>query len=283
MRPAGLAHLGGEAQRPAVGHQVVARHLAGLGIQRQGQPRLGIHLEAGGQDVFEVGDRARAAEHRDGRRGGVQSPAGAGVAAGRIAHDLEGEVRLHGPATEVARRPGPGDADQALVQQQGMRGALALREVGTVGAIGGGEQRVLAAGLLPPRLGRGGREAHGVGRLVAGDAGPAIGAQGLEERMAPGRHRPVREQQPQVAGGIVVVELGGEHPPFARRPPALRRRRAQPQAAHANRRRDQSGRQPGPRPADILTRHGGTIAPGLGISPSLTLWSRPLPGAALSR
>ena len=222
MRQTGLAHLGGEAEGPPVGHQVVAGDLPRLGIDRQRQPRLRVHLEPGGQDVLEIGHRPWAAEHRDHGRGRVQAPARAGVAARRIANHLDVEVRLDRPAIQVARRPRAGDTEQPLVQQQRVRGRLDLRQVRAVRPIERRKQRILAAGLCPSPPGRGRREAHAVGRLMAGHAGPAVGSQGLEEGMAPRVHRAAIEQQTQIPRGVVIIELGREDAALARLPPGRR-------------------------------------------------------------
>ena len=91
-----------------------------------------------------------------------------------------------------------------------MGGALGLGEGGAVGAIDGGEERVLAVRIEPAFADGFAGEAHGVGRLVAGYAGAAVGAEGYEEGMAAGAERTVGVGDAEQAGGVVVFAIPGE-------------------------------------------------------------------------
>ena len=113
------------------------------------------------------------------------------VAARGIAHHLDGELRIDARAVRPLRRPRQPDAEQAALEQQRVRAADRLRQVRAVRAIDRREQRILALGRRPSARGCCVTDsAHAVRRLVAGDAGAAVGADRLEERMALGLHAP---------------------------------------------------------------------------------------------
>ena len=100
-------------------------------VRRDGRP-----VRAATGDVRQVGGDARAAVHGDG--GGVL------VATGWVAHDFDTELRLDALAGGGYWRPRESNTEQAPLQQERVRLFFFLREVRAVGAVDGGEQRVLA-------------------------------------------------------------------------------------------------------------------------------------------
>ena len=151
----------------------------------------------------------------------IQAVALVEIAGTRIAHHLDGEIRLERLAFIILAGPRARDADQAMIEQQRVRGALALRQAGAVRAIAGGEQRVLRAAPLPLTLDGFDGEAHCVSRLVAGDASAPVGSLGSEEGMTLRLHRAVFQQQAQGPIGVRIFELSREGAALIGVPPRI--------------------------------------------------------------
>ena len=106
--------------------------------------------------------------------------------------------------------------------QQRVRGALGLWQGWAVGAIERGKHRISPARRGPALRDGVGRKRHGVSRLVARHARPAIDADRREERMPRGVDRSTAQQRAHDAGGVGIVEFAGEWLGLAGRPPRCR-------------------------------------------------------------
>src|SRR5262249_39869878 len=91
------------------------------------------------RQILHVGEWARSPEDRDRGRRALQSIARMRVAAGRIADDLDRELRCDGCTVCSAGWPGTEDPEQSALQQERMRRRVLLRQVRTVGTIDRGE------------------------------------------------------------------------------------------------------------------------------------------------
>ena len=100
-----------------------------------------------------------------------------------------------------------------------MSGRIALGQMRAVAAVAGGEQRIRASGRVPPLAHGGRRQGHGVGRLVAGHAGPAVRPERREERVAARIDGAGGVEDAERAGGVRVERLGGQRPAVAGLPP----------------------------------------------------------------
>ena len=104
-----------------------------------------------------------------------------------------------------------------------MRTRIVGRQVGTVHAVHGRKQRVLAAGGRPSLANAAHRQRHAVGRLVARDAGAAVRADRLEERMPLRVERTGRVQHAELPLLVVVGRELRQRRPLPRTPPRRRR------------------------------------------------------------
>ena len=150
--PCRILGLQRQRGRARVGHQVHARRLPRLRIDRRRHAVLAderTDAEVLVRRVLRVGDRPRTPVHRHGGRCAVQPVAGIRVAAARIAHDFNRELGIETRAVGTLRRPWQRDAEQAAVEQLRVRTGIAGRQGGTVHAVDGGKQRILAAGGGP--------------------------------------------------------------------------------------------------------------------------------------
>ncbi len=159
-------------------------------------------------------------------------PLGPGVRVARLAEiwrgaalQVVGSLRTSMRKSEVTSLggPGEGDAEEAAVEQERMGGALGLGERGAVGAIDGGEEGVFAVGVEPAFANGFAGEAHGVGRLMAGDAGAAVGAEGYEEWVAAGAEGAVGIGDAEETGRVVVFAIPGEELLLVGLPPGVGR------------------------------------------------------------
>ncbi len=196
--------------------------MAGFGVAFHHAARFGIVDEADRERVFEIGNGTHPPEYRNRRRGRSQSPAFAGVAAGRVAHHGDRKIGLDRPAGIVVRGPRARDPEQSLVNKQAVRGALLLRHIRAIGAVIGSEQRIRRARNVPPFARAGRRQAHAVGRLVTRDAGAPRWSARREEGILPRIDRATGQDQPQGPGGIGVIQRRGKAAAIARLPPARR-------------------------------------------------------------
>ena len=186
------------------------------------------------------------------------------VAAVRIADHLDLEVGCDGAAGELRHRPGPFNPEDAVLEQHRVRGFGPLREAGAVGTIDCREDRIAPTGRLPAIPDRLDRQAHRVARLVTGDAGPPVGAERCEERMAGGLDRTPGQHRPQHAVGVGIVERFGPGAILAWAPPApilLRPRRGE--RPGDQRRQEQEG---GCDPRQRVRPGGGQVSPRIGPS-----------------
>src|SRR5580698_100528 len=109
-----------------------------------------------------------------------------------------------------------------------MRCPLILRQRGTVRTVDSREYGILAVGRLPSSLNIARRQAHPVGWLMTGDAGPAVGSERRKKRMTARIRGAFKVQRGDDSALIGVAQGGGELSTAARRPPrlAIRWRRA---------------------------------------------------------
>ena len=216
----------GQRGRARVGHQVHARRLARLRVDGRRHAVLAderADAEVLVRRVLRVGHGPRTPVDRDGGRRAVQPVAGIRVAAARIAHDFNRELRVDARAVRSLRRPRQRDPEQTAIEQLRVRTGIVGRQVGTVHAVHGRKQRVLAAGGRPPLSNAAHRQRHAVGRLVARDAGAAVRADGLEERMPLRAERTGRVQHAELALLVVVHRELRQRRPLPRTPPRRRR------------------------------------------------------------
>src|SRR6201996_5238294 len=73
------------------------------------------------------------------------------------------------------------DANESVVEQEAVRTGAGGDVGGAVGAVEGGEERIVTASLCEDETGAGGAEAEGLVGLMTGGAGAAVGAEALEE------------------------------------------------------------------------------------------------------
>ena len=66
------------------------------------------------------------------------------------------------------------DAEEASLEQKGMRLFFFPRQVRAIGAIDSGKERVFAICVSPAEADQIERKAHGAGGLVTGDTGPSV-------------------------------------------------------------------------------------------------------------
>src|SRR5688572_20741550 len=97
-----------------------------------------------------------------------------------------------------------------------------LWKVRAVGTIRGGKQRILARRGLPARARRVCREAHRIGGLMASDAGATVASQWFKEGMALRVHGLTRQQHPQSAEVVAVLQHRRPGSTFPGPPPAIR-------------------------------------------------------------
>jgi len=212
MRRDGRLGLRRERRLARVGHQLHVHELARSGIVRR---RLRVfHVERADaelrrSDVAEVRDGPRSAKHGDRRMRAREPVLGAQVAAGRIADDLDRELGLDHAAVERARRPRQEHADQAAAEQQRVRRGIGHRQIRAVRAVYASEQRIAAAGRVPPGADRVDRNAERVGRLMARDARASVLAERREERLPCRLDRARGTEDPEPSRVVWIGGLGG--------------------------------------------------------------------------
>src|SRR5690606_37886610 len=101
---------------PAVGHDVAAHGRLCERMWGQRQAVLGLEGKAGSGYELEIGSRARTSV--DGDEARLQTVFRAAVAAGGIADDFDIKLGLDSLTKHRLRRPGPRNAEQAVLQQQ---------------------------------------------------------------------------------------------------------------------------------------------------------------------
>ena len=125
-----------------------------------------------GTEEAEVGGGKRTAVNGNGWQAG--SGIGDYGATVRIVDGADGEL---GGAWES-----DADADEAALQQEAMVGGISgRRDVRAICAVNGGEERILAAGLLEDGIDAGDAQAESIAGKVAGGAGAAVGTEALKE------------------------------------------------------------------------------------------------------
>ncbi len=181
MSGRGVARLRFKRRGAIVREQISRERAMRLRVERQRHALLGVVGKTDRREVLEIGNGTRPAINGNARRASPWPVLRRRVASVRVTHDLDGEVGLHAPARSVARWPGPLDANEAVVEQQGMGGPLPLRQRRTIGPVVCREQRIVRTCYGPARTCACGRQAHAIGRLVTSNTGAPIRTQRLEE------------------------------------------------------------------------------------------------------
>ena len=204
------------------GHQITAHRLTGFRIELERHPTLGVVGKADGGQVLKIRNRSRPAIDRHCGIRRVEAMILAGVAARRIADNLDVEIGRDGLAIKIPRRPRPLNTEHAPLQKQRVGLLRTLRQIGAIRSVIGGEKRILAIRFFPAFLDRLYRQAHPVGRLMAGHARASIRTDRGEERVPLRIQRAIRQQGLGDARPIPILKLGRKDAPFTRRPPVGR-------------------------------------------------------------
>ena len=208
-----------------VGHHVHRRRQSSVRVAGGRERPLadeGEHAEILMRDVFRVGDRAWPPIHGDHRCRAVQPVSRARVAARRIAHDFNREFRLDDLAIGRLRWPRQEHPEESPLEQQRMRLRVPSRQVRTVHAVHGREDRILSPRRAPSILNRGDRDRHRIGRLVTAHAGAAVAANRLEERMPLRLDGATRIQDAKLAMRIGIRHIRRQRRTIAGGPPSRR-------------------------------------------------------------
>ena len=214
--------------------QIHRARLPAVGIATRRQSVLADeckHSKALMRDVPEIGHGTRSPVDRHHGMRALQSILWVRVAPGRVAHDFERELRLYRRAINGLRRPWKKNSKEASFQQHRVRLRIAWRKMRAVHAVHRREQRILALGLIPSTTDHLYRQGHRTCRLMTGDTGAPVLADGFKEGMADGIHGACGVHQADAAESVWIGRKSGKRLAAGRRPPVCCcRRRSSPAA-----------------------------------------------------